>query len=78
MASSSVGARNPLRREYAEELGAELINIRYLCALGNILTFDGQPGHEMILFFKADIADETLYARDVLVAPEDDLRVPPT
>jgi ADP-ribose pyrophosphatase YjhB (NUDIX family) len=69
-------ARDALLREFNEELRAELINIRYLGALENIFTFDGQPGHEIILLFAADFADHALYARDDLVAIEDQERIP--
>jgi ADP-ribose pyrophosphatase YjhB (NUDIX family) len=65
-----------LIREFEEELDAALVNIRYLGTLENIFTYDGQPGHEIILLFQASFADETFYARDNLVAMEDDLRVP--
>ncbi|HEY7094047.1 MAG TPA: NUDIX hydrolase [Ktedonobacterales bacterium] len=68
-------ARDALIREFIEELGAELVNIRYLETLENIFTYDGQPGHEIILLFQANFADETLYARDDLVAIEGDERV---
>jgi ADP-ribose pyrophosphatase YjhB (NUDIX family) len=69
-------ARAALIRDFAEELGAELGNIRYLGTLENIFTFDDQPGHEIILLFQADFADTALYAREKLVATEDDVRVP--
>jgi ADP-ribose pyrophosphatase YjhB (NUDIX family) len=66
----SESARDALIREFAEEIGAELVNIRYLATLGNIFTYDDQPGHEIILLLQADFADETLYARDDLVVIE--------
>jgi ADP-ribose pyrophosphatase YjhB (NUDIX family) len=69
-------ARDALIREFAEELGADLINIRYLETLENIFTYDGQPGHEIILLFQADFVDKTLYARDDLVAMEADVSAP--
>jgi ADP-ribose pyrophosphatase YjhB (NUDIX family) len=69
-------ARDALIREFAEELGAELVNIHYLGTLENVFTFDGQPGHEILLLFQVDFADETLYARDDLVAIEDQERIP--
>jgi ADP-ribose pyrophosphatase YjhB (NUDIX family) len=68
-------ARDALIREFAEELGAELVNIRYLETLENIFTYDGQPGHEIIILFQADFANETFYARGDLVAMEGDDRV---
>jgi len=63
-------ARDALIREFDEELSAELVNIHYLETLQNIFTFDGQPGHEIILLFEAGFADETLYARDDLMVIE--------
>jgi 8-oxo-dGTP pyrophosphatase MutT (NUDIX family) len=69
-------ARDALIREFAEELGAELVNIHYLETLENVFTFNGQPGHEILLLFQADFADEALYARDDLVAVEDQERIP--
>lgn len=68
--------RDALRREFDEELGATLINIRYLGALENVFTFDGQPGHEIILLFAADFADQALYVREELPAFEDQQRIP--
>jgi ADP-ribose pyrophosphatase YjhB (NUDIX family) len=68
-------ACDALIREFTEELGADLVNIRYLATLENIFTFDGQPGHEIILLFQADFADGTLYARDELVTVEAGERV---
>ena len=67
-------ARDAFIREFEEELGAALVNIRYLETFENIFTYDGQSGHEIILLF-GGFADETLYAHDDLVAIEADLRV---
>jgi ADP-ribose pyrophosphatase YjhB (NUDIX family) len=69
-------ARDALIREFNEELDADLVNIRYLGTLENIFTFDGQPGHEILLLFAADFADTAFYARDDLVAIEADERIP--
>jgi ADP-ribose pyrophosphatase YjhB (NUDIX family) len=69
-------ARDALIREFNEELSAELVNIRYLGTLENIFTYGGQPGHEIIMLFQADFADETLYTRENLVAIEDQERIP--
>jgi ADP-ribose pyrophosphatase YjhB (NUDIX family) len=68
--------RDALIREFNEELGAELANICYLGTLENIFTFDGQPGHEIILLFAAEFADEALSAHDNLGAVEDQERIP--
>jgi ADP-ribose pyrophosphatase YjhB (NUDIX family) len=69
-------AHDALVREFSEEPGAGLINIRFLGALENIFTFDGRPGHEIVLLFAADFAEKALYVRDDLVAVEDQERIP--
>jgi ADP-ribose pyrophosphatase YjhB (NUDIX family) len=69
-------AHDALIREFTEELGAELVNISSLGTLENIFTFNGKPGHEIILLFEADFADETLYARNDLMVVEPGARLP--
>src|SRR6266851_4458094 len=52
---------DPVRREIREEIGAELVNVRPLGALENIFTYNGGPGHEIILLFEADLLDTAIY-----------------
>lgn len=51
-------------RELREELGAELRGVRYLGTLENIFTYNGQPSHEIVLLYGAELADSTLYERE--------------
>lgn len=53
-----------LKREFQEEIQAELTNIRYLGCLENIFTFNGQSGHEMIQLFESDFVDPKFYQLD--------------
>ena len=46
-----------LKREFQEELQAELTNIDYLACLDNIFVCDGKPGHELIQLFRCDFVD---------------------
>ena len=55
-----------LKREFQEEIQAELTNIRYLGCLENIFTFNGQSGHEIIQLFESDFVDPKLYQLDKL------------
>jgi 8-oxo-dGTP pyrophosphatase MutT (NUDIX family) len=55
-----------LKREFQEEIQAELTNIRYLGCLENIFTFNGLPGHEMIQLFESDFVDPKFYQLDKL------------
>ncbi len=55
-----------LKREFQEEIQAELTNIRYLGCLENIFTFNGQSGHEIIQLFESDFVDSKFYQLDKL------------
>ena len=59
-----------VRRELREEIGAELVNIRPLGALENLFTYDGGPGHEIILVFEADLIDTATYEVEEFVGME--------
>ena len=61
-----------LARELREEIGAEITNLRYLGLSENIFVCDGQPGHEIVLIYEADLADKPAYEMDSLVGHEDD------
>jgi 8-oxo-dGTP pyrophosphatase MutT (NUDIX family) len=61
-----------LRREFAEELGVELDQPRYLGTLENIFVYDGRPGHEICLIFGVALRDRSLYERDQFEGREDD------
>jgi ADP-ribose pyrophosphatase YjhB (NUDIX family) len=50
-----------LRREMKEELAADIENPRLLGVLENLFTFDGEPGHEIVFVYDAQLADESLY-----------------
>lgn len=58
-------------RELREELGVEARDIRYLFTLENIFVYQGQKGHEIVLVYDGRLADESLYARDVIEGQDD-------
>ncbi|MBN1976196.1 MAG: NUDIX domain-containing protein [Anaerolineae bacterium] len=60
-----------LRREFHEELGTELADVRYLTTLENIFTYRGQVGHEIVLLYEATMSNQALYEQDVLVVHEE-------
>ena len=60
-----------LRREFREELGAELVDIRLLRVLENVFTYNGQPGHEIVFAYEAAFADRSYYAEEKLIANEE-------
>jgi 8-oxo-dGTP pyrophosphatase MutT (NUDIX family) len=50
-----------VRREFQEELSAELANLRPIGVLENLFTHEGRPWHEIVFVFEADFTDTALY-----------------
>lgn len=59
-------ADEALRREFREELGAELTKLTLLGVLENIFTVNGGAGHEIVFVFEATLADGSWYEREDL------------
>jgi 8-oxo-dGTP pyrophosphatase MutT (NUDIX family) len=56
------------RREFLEEFGEPLADVRPLGTLENFFTFRGQPGHEIVFVFKADLQPSSLLPSRVEIA----------
>jgi 8-oxo-dGTP pyrophosphatase MutT (NUDIX family) len=57
-----------LKREFREEIQADLTNIQYLGCLENLFTCNGKPGHELVQLYCCDFVDSRFYeAKEVLV-----------
>lgn len=65
-------AVDALRRELLEEINAEISGLHFLGTLENIFTFEGAPGHEIVLVFGGDFVDETRHALDYIVEGVDE------
>lgn len=50
-----------LHREFMEEFGSEINNVKSLGVLENIFTFEGNGGHELVMVYSADLMKESLY-----------------
>jgi ADP-ribose pyrophosphatase YjhB (NUDIX family) len=50
-----------LKREFQEELNAELTNCQLLGVVENIFTYDGLTGHEICFIYSADFVDAKMY-----------------
>ena len=61
-----------LKREFREELQAELTNIHYLGCLENVFTFNGKPGHELVQLYRCAFADQTFYQREQIPFTDSD------
>ncbi len=57
-------------REMHEELGAAVHDVAYLGTLENIFTFNGKPGHEIVLVYDGSFVDPSLYCRESLIGRE--------
>jgi 8-oxo-dGTP pyrophosphatase MutT (NUDIX family) len=61
-----------VRRELIEEIGVEIHNIRYLGFLENIFTYEGDPGHEIVIVYEAELSDTIFLDKPELTGYEDD------
>jgi len=61
---------NALRREFKEEMDAELTGIQFLRIFENIFVCDGAQGHEIVLLYKAELSDKTLYSKNNILCNE--------
>ncbi len=59
-----------LKREFQEEIQADLTNIRYLGCMENLFTFNGKQGHEIIQFYQCDFVDPKFYQLEELFFEE--------
>jgi 8-oxo-dGTP pyrophosphatase MutT (NUDIX family) len=59
-------------RELTEELGAAVVDLRFLGAIENVFTYDGQTGHEIVMVYDGAFADPLLYEQPFIDGVEDD------
>ena len=59
-------------REMEEELHARVRDVRWLGILENLFVLNGEQGHEIVMVYEADLADEGLYDRCPIWGQEDD------
>ena len=63
-------AADAVRREFQEEIGADLTSIRPLGVVENLFTWRGHQHHEVIFVFTGEFANRDLYGRDSFVVQE--------
>jgi 8-oxo-dGTP pyrophosphatase MutT (NUDIX family) len=59
-----------VRREFREEIAADLTEIRYVGMLENIFTYEGQRGHEVVLVYDGRLSDASLYEKGTIQGDE--------
>jgi ADP-ribose pyrophosphatase YjhB (NUDIX family) len=65
-------SQDALKREFQEELKAELTHIRYLASIENIFVLEGKPGHEIVQLFQTDLVDPRFYEMEAVPFYEGD------
>ncbi|MBE8991461.1 NUDIX hydrolase [Nostoc sp. LEGE 12450] len=59
-----------LKREFQEEIQAELTNIKYLGCIESLFTFNGRQGHEIVQLYQCDFVDSKFYKLESLIFSE--------
>jgi len=59
-----------VRREFHEEIAAELTNVTYVGMLENIYTYESRRGHEIVLVYDGRLSDTSLYKKSSLQGDE--------
>ena len=57
-------------REIREELNAEVTNLQFVGTLENLFTYNGSPGHEIVLIYDGEFLDRSLYQREFIPGVE--------
>jgi 8-oxo-dGTP pyrophosphatase MutT (NUDIX family) len=55
-----------LKREFQEEVGADLVDLEYAGCLESIFNYKGQDGHEIIFVYRCSFADLNLYHQETI------------
>jgi len=59
-----------IARELSEELGATVVDLRFLGVIENVYTHDGWTGHEIAMVYDGAFVDRSLYERPVIQGVE--------
>lgn len=65
-------SRETICRELLEELNMEVdaSTLRYLGAVENIFTFNGTPGHEIVLVYDGELKEQAVYEQELVLGRE--------
>ncbi|TYS47810.1 NUDIX hydrolase [Bacillus infantis] len=59
-----------LKREFMEEIGAEINIVNYIACVENIYSINGNTGHELTQLYEAELVNESLYEEDSIPVNE--------
>jgi len=63
---------NAVKREFCEEINAELADLKYLATLENIFTYRGHEHHEIVLVYRGEFVSREFYDQAEMIGHEDD------
>ena len=63
-------SKDAAARETLEEIGGTAINLRHLCTIENIFSFDGETGHEIDFVYEGDLVEKELYEQEAIHGDE--------
>lgn len=65
-------AEDTIARELLEEISAEIApgSLKYLGAVENIFTFNGIPGHEIVMIYDGTLQDPAAYQQEMIAGTE--------
>lgn len=63
-------SQDALKREFQEEIQADLTDIRYLGCLENVFAYKGKQAHEVIQLYQCGFANPEFYQIDKLIFVE--------
>ena len=59
-----------VRREFREEINADLTEVRYVGLLENIYVAEGLRAHQIVLVYDGRLSDVSFYAKDIIQGDE--------
>jgi ADP-ribose pyrophosphatase YjhB (NUDIX family) len=61
-------AAEAVAREWREELGLTLTELRPLGVLENLFSYEGRPGHEIVFAYRGRVVEARAYAQDAFTS----------
>ncbi|MBZ0204485.1 MAG: NUDIX domain-containing protein [Ignavibacteria bacterium] len=66
-------SEDALRREIMEELGQQIINVKYLGTLENVFSYNGKSCHELVLVYDGEFINKELYEMTEIDVDEENI-----
>ena len=64
-------SKDTAMRETLEEIGADVVNLRFMGVIENMFSHEGIDYHEHIFAYEGDFADQSLYQQEEIHGKED-------